>query len=172
MARLGDHLGCKVFWSTAIGHARPILVEEVGPAEVSYFHGALCVEQYVLGFDVSVYDWRVHRVQILDRGNNLAKILSGDTFGESSFPLEDRVDLAFWCKLQDEVEGIIILVVVVQLDDVLVVQFVHDLDFELDLLHQVMLDDLRLVDDLDGIHILGALMSDFVHLAEAANADV
>ena len=61
---------------------------------------------------------------------------------------------------------------VVQLDDVLIVQLVHDLDLKLDLLDQVMLNNFGLVDNFDGVDVLGVLMAHFVYFTKAANTDV
>lgn len=43
---------------------------------------------------------------------------------------------------------------VIQLQNVVVIQLIHNLDFQLNLLHQIVLKNLLLIDDLDGIHIL------------------
>ena len=59
-----------------------------------------------------------------------------------------------------------------ELDDVFVVELVHDLDLKFDLLDQVMFDNFSLVDDLDSIDVLASLMSHFVHFTEAANSNI
>ena len=59
-----------------------------------------------------------------------------------------------------------------EFDYILVIQFIHDLDFEFDLLDKVVLYDLSLVDDLDSVDVLTRLMSDFVNLSEASDANV
>ena len=61
---------------------------------------------------------------------------------------------------------------VVEFNDVLVVQLVHDLHLKLDLLNKVVLDDLSLVDDLDSVDVLTRLMSDFINLSESADTNV
>ena len=128
MAGLSNHLWCEVLWSAAVGHPRSVLVEEVRPAEVCYLHCAFCVEKNVFWLDVSVNNWRVHGVEVLDGGNDLAKILGGYSLRESSFSLQHGVDLALRCELEYEIERVIVFVVVVKLDDVLVVELVHDFD--------------------------------------------
>ena len=80
--------------------------------------------------------------------------------------------MAFGSKLKDEVEGVIVFVVVVQLDYVLVVELVHDLYFKLDLLDQVMLNNLCLVDHFDGIDILRLFVAHFVDFTESTHTDI
>ena len=61
---------------------------------------------------------------------------------------------------------------IVKLYDVLVVELVHDFYLKLDLLDQVVLDNLRFVNDLDSIDVLGNFVADFVHFSEATDTDV
>ena len=61
---------------------------------------------------------------------------------------------------------------VIQFEDVVMVELVHDLHFELDLLHEVMLQDLLLIDDLNSKHVLTHLVPDFVHFPKPTNSDV
>ena len=129
MTALTDHFGGEVFWCSAIGHPLTVLIEEIGPAEVSKFDRVLCVEQDVLRLDVSVDDWRVLVVQVLDCFNYFSDELSGDALREATLALEPGVDLALRCEFKDQVEGIIIFIVIEELDDVLVVKLVHDLYF-------------------------------------------
>ncbi len=74
--------------------------------------------------------------------------------------------------LKNEVKVIIILVMIVEFDNVFMIEVVHDLNLELDLLNQIMLDDLCLVDDLDGKNVFGHFVPHFVNFAEAADANV
>ena len=59
-----------------------------------------------------------------------------------------------------------------EFDYILVIQFIHDLDFKLDLIDKVVLYDLGLVDHLDRIDVLTCLMTNFVNLSEATDADI
>ena len=111
-------------------------------------------------------------MKIRTSGNAFPKILSCNLFTKSALFLKHRVDLSLGTILQYQVKIIVILVVVVQLKDMVMVQLVHDLDLQLDLLNQVVLKNLFLVDDLDGEDVLGYLMSYFVDLAEATDSDV
>ena len=111
-------------------------------------------------------------MQILDSLNDFSDELGSDSLGESALTLESGVNLALGGKLQDEIERVVILVVVKELHDVLVVKLVHDLDLELNLLDEVVLDNLGLVDDLDGVNILGHLVAHFVNFSKATDADV
>ena len=61
---------------------------------------------------------------------------------------------------------------VVQLNDVGVVELVHDFDFELDLLHKLVLDNLCLVYHLDRIDFLRNLVPHFVNFSKATNTNV
>ena len=111
-------------------------------------------------------------MQVLDRFDNFSNKLCGDSLGESTLSLQSRVDLPLRSEFKDQVERIIVLVMVEELDYILVVQFIHDLDFKLDLLDKVVLYDLCLVDHLDRIDVLTCLMTNFVNLSEATDADI
>jgi len=172
VARLLDHLGSQVLRRTTVGKSLPGLVEEVGPAEVGQLNSTIGIKQNVLRLNVTMNDGWLHRVQVHTRRNHFAKILRGNSLRESSLSLQQTVDLAFGRELKDEVEGLVVFVMVVKLHNVLLVKLVHDLDLQLDLLNQVVLNDLRLVDDFDGVDILGYFVSHLVNFAEAADTDV
>lgn len=111
-------------------------------------------------------------MQVLDSLNNLSDELCGNTLGKTTLALQTRVDLAFRGKFKDQVERIVVLIVIEKLDDVFVVQLVHNLDLKFDLLDKVMLNNFSLVDDFDSVDVLTSLMSHLVHFAEAANSNV
>ena len=111
-------------------------------------------------------------MQILDCFDDFPDKLRRNAFGEATLALQPRVDLPLWSKFKDQVERIIVLVMIEQLDYILVIQFIHDLDFKFDLLNKVVLYDFSLVDDFDSVDVLTRLMSDFVNLSEAADANV
>ena len=111
-------------------------------------------------------------MQILDSLDDFPDKLRRNAFGEATLALQPRVDLPLRSELKDQVERIVVLVMIEQLDYILVVQFIHDLDFKFDLLDKVVLYDLSLVDDLDSVDVLTRLMSDFVNLSEASDANV
>ena len=121
MAALTNHLRSQILRRSTISHSFPILIEEVRPAEVCQLDGVLCVEQYILRLDIPMNNWRVLRVQVLDSLNDLTDELGCDAFAEATLALETRVDLALGCELQDQVEGVIILVVIEQFDHILVI---------------------------------------------------
>lgn len=52
------------------------------------------------------------------------------------------------------------------------VQFVHDLNFKLYLLNQIVLDYFSLADYFDGVNVLRYFMSHLVNLSESANTDI
>ena len=62
MPTLLDHLRRQVLRRTTVRQPRQILIEKVGPAEVSKLDGVVCVQQDVLWLDVSVDDGWVHGV--------------------------------------------------------------------------------------------------------------
>ena len=172
MAALPDHLGSQVLWSATVSHTFTVLIEEIRPPKVSQLDGVLSIEQYVFWLNISMNNWRVLRVQILHCLDNFSNELSGNTLREAALSFEASVDLAAGSEFQDEVEGVIIFIVIVKLYDILVVELVHDFDLKLDLLNQVVLDDLRFVNDLDSIDVFGNFVADFVHFSEAADTDV
>lgn len=172
MSYLLDHLWRQVLGGAAVGKPPAIFVEEVGPAEVSKSDGAIGVKHNVFGLDVSVDDGRVQRVEVLNSTDDLPQVLSSQLIVEAALPLEHGVELALAAVLQNQIEIVVVLVVVVQLDDVLVVDVVHDLHLKLDLVDKVVLHDLRLVDDLDREHILRHLVPYLVDLAKAPDPDV
>ena len=61
---------------------------------------------------------------------------------------------------------------VVELDNVFIVQLVHDFDLKFDLLNEIVLYDLGFVYDFDSINVLGLLVTHFVNLTESADTDV
>ena len=61
---------------------------------------------------------------------------------------------------------------VVQLHNMLMVEVVHDLDFKFYLLHQVMFNNLGLVDDFDSEDVLGKFVPYLVNFSKATYTDV
>lgn len=168
-----DHLGCEVLGRPAVSLSLLIVIAElIRPAEVSQLDRTVAIKQDVLRLDVSMNDRRVETMQVLASRDHFSQILGGNTLTESAFPLDQSIDLALGRVLQNQIEAIVVLVVVVELDNVGVVQLVHYLNFELDLLDEVVLDDLSFVDHFDRIDILAHLVPHFVDFAEATNTDI
>ena len=111
-------------------------------------------------------------MQVLDSLYDLTNELSRDSFREPTFSFEAGVDLALRRELQNQVEGVVIFVVIEQLDNVLIVELVHDLDFELNLLNKVVLNDLCLVYNFDSINVLRLLMAHFINFTKPTNSYV
>ena len=111
-------------------------------------------------------------MQILDCLDDLPDKLRCDALRKTALALQPRVDLPLWSEFKDQVERIIVLVMIEQLHYILVIQFIHDLDFKFDLLDKVVLYDLCLVNDLDSVDVLTSLMSDFVNLSESTDTNV
>ena len=61
---------------------------------------------------------------------------------------------------------------VVQFDNVPIVELVHNFNLKLDLLYEVMLNDLGLVNDFDGVDVFGKFVAHFVNLTKAAYTDI
>ena len=172
MARLLDHLRRQILWCSAVRQPPIVIIEIVGPPEVSHLDDTVGVQQNVLRLDVSMDDRRVQGVKIIYSRYALSEILSRGLFVKSPLLFEKGVDLALGAVLQDKIEVVVVFVVVVKLQDMVVIKLVHDLDFKLDLLNQVMLYDFLLVNDLDGEHVFRDLVAHLVNLPEATNTDV
>ena len=91
---------------------------------------------------------------------------------KSTFSLKHGVYLSFRSKFENEVKGVIIFVVVVELDNVFVVQLVHNFDLKFDLFHEIVLYNLGFVYDFDSINVLGLLVAYFVNLTKSTNSDI
>lgn len=61
---------------------------------------------------------------------------------------------------------------IVQLQDVIVIQLIHDFDLQFDLLYEIVLEYLLLVNYLDGKYILGNLVPNFVDLSKPTYSNV
>ena len=72
-------------------------------------------------------------MEILARTYDFPQILRSILLVESALLLQNRVKLSFCTVLEDKVEVVIVLIVVVEFDDILVIEIVHDFDFKLDL---------------------------------------
>jgi len=62
--------------------------------------------------------------------------------------------------------------VVIKLHNIRMVQFVHDLNFELDLLYQIMFDNFGLTDDFDSVNVLRNFVSDFIYFAKSTYSNI
>jgi len=60
-------------------------------------------------------------VQILDSLNDFSDELRGNALRESTLSLQAGVDLATGRELQNQIEGVIVFVVIVEFNDVLVI---------------------------------------------------
>ena len=123
-----NYLRGQVLWRATIGKSAIIVVEVVGPAEISQLDDAIHVEQDVLGLDVSVNDGWVERVKILHRCDALTKVLRGNFLAKAPLFFKQGVDLALRTVLQNQVKVVIILIMIVQLKNMIMIQLVHDFD--------------------------------------------
>lgn len=60
---------------------------------------------------------------------------------------------------------------IVKLHDVLVIEIVHDLNFQLNLFDKIVLNNLSLVYDLDGEYVFGDFVANFIHFSESSNSN-
>jgi hypothetical protein len=74
-------------------------------------------------------------MQILDCTHYLSQVLGAKPFIQSSLPFKHRIQLPLGTILQNQIKVVIVLIMIIQLDDMIMIQVVHDLDFELDLLN-------------------------------------
>ena len=88
-------------------------------------------------------------MEIQTSTDHLSQVLSSQSLVQLDLSLEHGIELSLRTVLQNEIEVFVILIMVVQLHNVFVIQIVHNLHLQLNLLHQVVLNDLRLVDHLD-----------------------
>ena len=109
-------------------------------------------------------------MQVVNSRDNFSHVLGSLSLIHTSFSLKKRVELSLGRKLKNEVKVVLILKVIVKLDNIRMVELIHDLDFQLDLLCQLIVDDLLLVDHLDGIDVLGLLVPYFIHFSEPSNS--
>ena len=61
---------------------------------------------------------------------------------------------------------------IVELENVVMIELVHDFDFKFYLLNEIMLNDFLLVDDFDGEHVFGYFVANFVNFTKPTNSDV
>ena len=153
MSALLDHFWRQVFGCSTICQAASITVEEVRPTEISKFYRVVGVQQNVLWLYISMNDGRIHGMQVLASRYDLSQVLCSLLLIQTAFLLKYGIELPLRAVLKNQIEVVVIFIVIVELHDILMIQIVHDLDFELDLLHQVMLNNLDLVDNLDGENV-------------------
>ena len=61
---------------------------------------------------------------------------------------------------------------IIQLNNIRMVQLIHNLHFKLHLLHKVMLNNLGFIDNFNSIDFLRNLMSYLIHFTKATNTDI
>lgn len=172
MSLLLDHLWSKILRCATVSGPLLLCIEVVGPAKVSELYNPIGVEQDVLRLDVPMDDGWVETVEVLDSRDALSEVLTRYFVSEAAFFLEQRIDLALSTELQDKIEVVVILVVIVQLQDMVMVQFVHNLHLQLDLFNQIVLKNLLFIDDLDGEHVFAYFMTHFINLSESTNTNI
>ena len=88
VSRLLDHLWSEVLWRTAVCETPIVVIEVIGPAKIGKFNDAIRVEQYVLWLDISMNNWWIKRMKILNSCNTLSEVLRCDLLAKSAFLFE------------------------------------------------------------------------------------
>jgi hypothetical protein len=113
MSTLLDHLRSQIFRSSAVGEPPSIFVEEVTPPEIGQLNRIVGVQKNVFRLDISMDNWRIVVMQVLDRRDDLSKVLGCLLLIEPAFSLEHGVELPSGAVLEDKVEIVFIFIVVV-----------------------------------------------------------
>jgi len=92
-------------------------------------------------------------MEILASAYYFSEELSSLFLIQTAFFLKNRIELSSCTVLKNEVKVVIILIVIMKLNDVLMIEIVHDFNLKFDLLNQIMLYNLNLVDDFDGKNV-------------------
>lgn len=111
-------------------------------------------------------------MQVLDCRNDFSHVLNCLSLTQFTFFLDQLIKLTFSTELKNQIEIIIIFKVIVEFDDMFMIELIHDLDFKFDLFYQIILNDLRFVNDFDSIHILRFLMPHFINLSKSSYTNV
>lgn len=129
----------------------------------------MAVEQQVLGLEVAVDD--VVRVQVVEGEGDFGGIELGDGVGEALGLAQQAEELAALDKVHDHVEVLCVLEGAPQGDEEGVLDLLQHAALVVGVLDLLHLDDLGLLQDLDGVEALVVLGLDQVDAAKAAGAE-
>ena len=164
-----DHLRRKIVQSPAKRLAS-VSRRVHAPPKVSNLELAVDPKQQVLGLDVAVDD--VLPVQVNQRVRHLVDVPRAALLGEASVLGELSVELSPARKLEHEEDALLVMEVAIEAEDVRVSQVLLDLNLAPDLLLDARLDDLGLVQALEGKDVIWfGLGTDHVHATELALAE-
>lgn len=128
-----------------------MLTIEIRPSEVSQFQVIFFTDQNILRLDIPMYD--VQFMDILDRHYYLRDVFSCCGFLEP-FCLwfhHSFVEFSLLCVFQHEVNGKLVLKMVVEFDDVGMIEAVHDLYLCANMVNHLLTCYRLLADLFDGI---------------------
>lgn len=163
----GDDLGRKVVRGAAEG---PCDVRHLlGEAKIGDLEVAVAVEQQVLGLQVTVDD--VVRVQVVQGQGDLGGVELGDGVGEALGLAQQTKQLAALDKVHDHVQVLAVLEGAPQGDEEGVLDLLQHAALVVGVLDLLHLDDLRLLEHLDGVEALVVLGLHEMHAPEAARAE-
>jgi hypothetical protein len=128
----------------------------------------VAVEQQVLGFQVAVDD--VVRVQVVQREGDLGGVELGDGVGEALRLAQQAEQLAALDKVHDHVQVLGVLEGAPQGDEERVLDLLQHAALVVSVLDLLHLDDLGLLQHLDGVEALVVLALHEVHAPKAAGA--
>lgn len=161
-----DHLGGQVVERAAEGGA-PIAGRVHAPAEIANLELAVDTQEEILWLDVPMND--VLGVEVGERIGHLIDVDGAAPLREGAVLCELLVELALSGKLEHEEDALLIVEITVKTEDVWVSEVLLDLDLATDLLLHSGLDDLGLVEALEGEDVIWLdLGADHVNAAKFA----
>jgi hypothetical protein len=148
VALLVDDLRGNVLGGPNVGESDLIRFDVLGDSEVGQGSVAMFVEQNVLGFHVPVQNAFV--VQVDQSAYDLTGVELNGGFGESSLGSEVVVEFSSLLELHGEEDHRLVGVAVLQVDHEGVVILVHDFSLIFEVIDEVPLNDIDLLDCLNG----------------------
>lgn len=142
-----DHLGRQVV-ERAAERGAPIAGRVHAPAEIPNLELTIDAEEKVLGLDVSMND--VLGVEVRQRVGHLVDVDRAASLREATVLCELLVELALAGEFEHEKNALFVMEIAVEAEDVWMSEVLLDFDFATDLLLHSGLDDLGLVETLEG----------------------
>lgn len=142
-----DHLGRQVV-ERAAERGAPIAGRVHAPAEIANLELAIDAKEKVLGLDVSMND--VLGVEVGKCVGHLVDVDRAASLREATVLCELFVELALAGEFEHEKNALLVVEIAVEAEDVWMSEVLLDFDFATDLLLHSGLDDLGLVETLEG----------------------
>mmetsp|Transcript_41808 Transcript_41808/g.100390 ORF Transcript_41808/g.100390 Transcript_41808/m.100390 type:complete len:263 (-) Transcript_41808:47-835(-) len=161
-----DHFRSQIVQRTAKSCGSGSGLDGLGVAKITKLDAVVAVQQNVLRLEISVDDLRILAVQILQSLQRFVdipcRLLVPQTF---HFP-QSGEQFATTGVFQPEVDVLFVLKMEQQLDDVCMLQLIHDADLGNDLVEQLVLHQVLLRHLLESIQLASLSVPHFRHLAE------